>query len=312
MEDNLRIDNKTGTLNRLTVTNSYFHNNSVASGNDGILIETENSAVVNVTVDSCNFAAHRGDHFDFSGTGSSSNDVIFTRNIMTGGHSNALGQSLMMSNSNSATTTYDISNNTISGAILSAFTLFQGATSTNSANFTGTFNNNVVGTSGVNGSGSSQGNGVAITATGLGTMGVNLTNNTVRQWSNGHGIVLTAGDTSPILNTNITGNLITEPNLTSFPANGLHINAGTTSTGAANVCANIQNNSMVGSGNSAQFYDDFRLRQRNSSTVNLPGYGGAATDNAAVVSFIQGQNTGSPTGSASNTGNLTGTGSSCL
>ncbi|MBC8096166.1 MAG: hypothetical protein H7Y43_10165, partial [Akkermansiaceae bacterium] len=43
---------------------------------------------------------------------------------------------------------------------------------------------------------------------------------------------------------------------------------------------------------------DFRLRQRQSTTIRLPGYAGGATDTAAVVAFIQGNNNlgGTPTG----------------
>ena len=52
------------------------------------------------------------------------------------------------------------------------------------------------------------------------------------------------------------------------------------------------------SGSGANGGTDFRIRQRMSTTVRLPGYGGAATDTAAVVSFIQGRNTGAETGSA--------------
>ena len=57
-------------------------------------------------------------------------------------------------------------------------------------------------------------------------------------------------------------------------------------------------NDIVGSGYSTGGYNDFRLRQRNSSTVRLPGYAGANTDTAAVVTFIQGRNTPTASGSA--------------
>ena len=55
-------------------------------------------------------------------------------------------------------------------------------------------------------------------------------------------------------------------------------------------------NSIAGSG--ANGGTDFRVRQRFGTTVRLPGYGGGATDTAAVVAFIQGRNTGAETGSA--------------
>jgi hypothetical protein len=55
-------------------------------------------------------------------------------------------------------------------------------------------------------------------------------------------------------------------------------------------------NSLAGSG--ANGGTDFRVRQRFGTTVRLPGYVGGATDTAAVVTFIQGRNTGTETGSA--------------
>src|SRR5205085_162316 len=55
-------------------------------------------------------------------------------------------------------------------------------------------------------------------------------------------------------------------------------------------------NTMQGSG--ANGGTDFRVRQRFNTTVRLPGYGGANTDDAAVIAFIQARNPGSETGSA--------------
>jgi hypothetical protein len=62
----------------------------------------------------------------------------------------------------------------------------------------------------------------------------------------------------------------------------------------------VRNNNLAGSGlNSAPGVDtDFRLRQRQLTTVRLPGYAGANTDTAAVVAFVQGNNNGAETGSA--------------
>ncbi len=36
---------------------------------------------------------------------------------------------------------------------------------------------------------------------------------------------------------------------------------------------------------------DIRVRQRNDGTVRLPGYGGSATDSAAVIAYLTGRNT---------------------
>jgi hypothetical protein len=62
---------------------------------------------------------------------------------------------------------------------------------------------------------------------------------------------------------------------------------------------------------------DFRLRQRQATTINLPGYGQANNDNAAVQTFITGRNSagGTPVGRVDNTVptgvGFTGTGNGC-
>ena len=49
-------------------------------------------------------------------------------------------------------------------------------------------------------------------------------------------------------------------------------------------------NSITGSGKNGS--NDFRVRQRFLTTVRLPGYGGGNQDTAAVVTFLQGRNSG--------------------
>ena len=142
-----------------------------------------------------------------------------------------------------------------------------------------------------------------MTVTGLGTATVAITGNTIRQWSNLNGMQFTIGDSGPALNATVTGNTLKEPNTASFPGDGMFLTAGTTAAGTASVCfdfggAGALRNDIVGSGNVAGGNSDFRVRQRNSSTVRLPGYGGAAGDTAAVISYIQGRNTALASGTA--------------
>jgi hypothetical protein len=98
-----------------------------------------------------------------------------------------------------------------------------------------------------------------------------------------------------------------------FALNGIFAQAGASSTGngggadAGTLCAGIGGagalaNSILGSGTGGAdpTATDFRLRQRFSTTVKLPGYGGAAGDTAAVIAFVEANNSGNgtPTGSA--------------
>jgi hypothetical protein len=109
----------------------------------------------------------------------------------------------------------------------------------------------------------------------------------------------------------ITGNTIANPGnnpaAAAIAKNGVHLNGGTVPGDTYQVCMDIGGagaleNSIVGSGapnDGGAGGEDFRLRQRQSTTVRLPGYGGGTTDAAAVISFVQGRNAGTPTGSVS-------------
>jgi hypothetical protein len=60
---------------------------------------------------------------------------------------------------------------------------------------------------------------------------------------------------------------------------------------------------------------DVRLRQRQNTTIRLPGYGGGATDTAMVQAFVAGNNGagGTPTvlAQTGTGGGYTGTGTTC-
>ena len=80
--------------------------------------------------------------------------------------------------------------------------------------------------------------------------------------------------------------------------NGIHLNNGTVAaTDNFTSCVDIGGagtlaNNIVGSGRGSTppNNQEFRLRQRQSTTVRLPGYGGANNNDAAVVAFLQGRN----------------------
>ena len=176
-------------------------------------------------------------------------------------------------------------------------------------------NNNIIGTASVANSGNDQGSGIGLDLSGTGTHTALVTNNQIRRYGN-TGIQVNAGasgiTTAGGMQLTFTGNTITEPeNSGGAVANGIHVNSGTNSGNAFEVCVDIKTNSIAASGNNVNIgEEDFRVRQRQSTTVRLPGYAGSATDDAAVVSFIQGQNTGAETGSASHSVGFTG-GAAC-
>ncbi len=121
-----------------------------------------------------------------------------------------------------------------------------------------------------------------------------MTNNTIRQNDGFAAIDILSRDGSPTINATVTGNSIASPSIGG--GNGLLLRNGAITSGGGLTCAAITGNSLAGS--AVAGLDDFRLRQRFNTTVRLPGYGGAAGDTAAVVAFVQANNPGAETGSA--------------
>jgi len=178
------------------------------------------------------------------------------------------------------------------------------AKGTGTGNFTGTVSNNTIGVTGLANSGSSQGSGIAVIHAGGGSNTTHITGNQIRQYNNS-GIQLQIGDASQggngSLNATVTGNTVAQPG--TFASNGVFLNVGVLTGDAHQACfsfggAGALANSITGS--SANGATDFRLRERFATSVRLPGYAGANNNNAAVVTFVQGNNGGTPTGSVAN------------
>ena len=138
--------------------------------------------------------------------------------------------------------------------------------------------------------------------------------------------MLAGGGSTPqsgTVNATITGNTIAEPGNTpgtiTLPKQGVHFNIGTVPGDTFQACAVISGNTLSSSGADgvpATGIDaDVRLRQRQSSTIRLPGYAGSATDTAAVQSFVAANNPGGTSVLASVNsppgGGFTGAGTTC-
>src|SRR5262245_38154847 len=313
IEHNMQVLNSSGTLNRLTVTGTTFGGMDTTFGSDGLLVESSGTAVMNVTVDTNTFTSARGDHFQYSNTtAAQAGDVVFTNNTITNAHPAVVGGGggiRVVGGNNTGqngSITFNVSNNSLVGARGTALAVNKlGGTGT----YIGTIANNTVGAAGVQGSGSLEGSGIFVLTDGGGTYTASITGNTVRQYDN-DGIFTQTGGSGVVgsgtRNLTVTGNTVTEPETQvagALATNGFHLNGGTTVGDTYQICLNLSGNTLAGSGQdtipAGSTFGDFRLRQRQSTTVRLPGYAGGATNDAAVVTFIQGQNPGGETGVAS-------------
>jgi Domain of unknown function DUF11/Bacterial Ig domain/RTX calcium-binding nonapeptide repeat (4 copies) len=303
-EDNAVIRNNTGTLTNLSVTGSTFSNNS-AIGNDGFLLEASGTASITASITGSTFTANRGDHFQASAANSGNLNVVFSGNTLTGGHPTALGQGVTISAATGVAfggytgrVNYDIDNNTINGAILSAITANLGTSGT-AGTFNGFIRNNRIGTAGTFQSGSTQASGIAVEAHGNGTHTTSITGNTIRQTFD-RGINALVNDGNGIFNLTVTGNTILHSDGTNS-REAFFLNNGSTTTNVFGVVdSHTVRLNFGGAGALANTLsrgpgapDDFRIRQRFNSRIELLSYAGTAFDTAAVVAYIQGRNTGS-------------------
>lgn len=323
--DNFKVVNTTGLLNRITFDAVIIGTNHLGAtalddqGNDGISLETLNSAQINATIQNCTFTASRGDLFQFNSNASSggTDDLILNNNSLTNNYpriSTGGGGTSIFSNG-LKNFSFHIEGNLFRDAVGHNVLM---AKTTGTGSYSGTFTNNDIGAAATTNSGSLEGSGMKVQSTGLGSLTIAITNNRIRQYNNFGIELLTGGGASATggnFNATVTGNTITNPGTNPATAaiskNGVHLNGGTNVGDTFAICADIGGagaleNSIVGSGldgvpPTGLGNIDFRLRQRQATTVRLPGYAGANNDNAAVIAYVQGRNVGSPTGLVSNT-----------
>jgi hypothetical protein len=275
-------------------------NTSATVGNDGIHLDANDAAAITASITGSTFDNNRGDHFQFSTNASSSgtNSVTFSSNTLTGDRGapfgNDLGAGITISTTGSSDTAFTVANNNIQGAVFPTIGIDIGTFSTAGATLSGTVDSNTIGNAGVAASGGAQSSAIAVVGQGAGTLTVAVTNNVIRQNDGFAGIDILSRDGSPTINATVTGNNIANPS--AGGGNGLLLRNGAITTDGGFTCAAITGNSLAGS--AVVGLDDFRLRQRFNTTVRLPGYGGAPGDTAAVVAFIQGNNPGIESGSA--------------
>jgi VCBS repeat-containing protein len=299
LEDNIRLDLSAGTLADFRLTNSRIGLNSNALGNDGVLISTTSTANGTFIVDNNTFIGARGDMFQLDAVGTSNATLTFSNNAAQNTHGNIVSGGITISGASSGgadpTLNYTISGNVITDAVQNALTVSK---SDGAGTFIGTISGNTIGVSGNTTRGSSFGSGMQIVSRGSGRLSANVQNNQVYGYGT-DGIAVVGRDGSSQLDVILQGNTIANP-APAFAFYGISAEIGATVGDTVEGCLTIGGagaleNAFTGAGP----LDDFILRQRNTGVMNVIGYAGGGTDGPAVLSYVQGQNTGTPTGSVS-------------
>jgi hypothetical protein len=296
IEDNARIVNSSGTLSQLDVTDSTFRDtDTVSPGNNGLLLQADGGSITADVLGS-DFLRNRANGLQAVTNGGGSVNVDVSQGTFD---DNNIGVNIAHNSSGSLR--FNVLNSTIDG---------MGSTSASPVNLnlggcaTTTMSGTVSGNTITNGN-SLTGPGVRIVSNGpvapscpgpAGTMTVAVTNNSITQVA-AQGILAQARDGSSTINATITGNTVNVN--TAGGLDGIRVDSGATSADSTHICADIRNNNSTAI--SGQF--GIRIRQRfTATTFTLEGYGGAATDDAAVATYLANNNTSSPAPSADHAG----------
>ena len=271
-DNNLNLEQSTGSLT-FSVTGNIIRDTEDSNGDagDGLGADLTGSGNLTLNVTGGNtFADSEGDHIQISyGAGNTSTVVAtITDNTFTndaGG--GALGSGLTLGGSGSSQVTYNVSNNTITGAVAQSINL-GGLVSTATQLTRATITGNTIGNAATPDSGGTV--GIQVYAATLSETRVAITNNQIRNWNNPSGAIRvlsndTCGGVGPCpgsggINATITGNTIANPG--NFATHGIIAEAGDANYMCASIggtTAALRNNVQ---GNEGAGGADIRVRQR--------------------------------------------------
>ncbi|HST51887.1 MAG TPA: Ig-like domain-containing protein [Pyrinomonadaceae bacterium] len=259
--DNLRVVNNTGTLDRLTVSNSTVGDpdgagpqrglaTAAQGGNSDVLFVAEDGiATMNVTLSNNTLNYGVGDvvrvvNNDNVGTVGQM-DVVVRGNSMVNSNpqSGQAGGASILTVAGLGNVTYEIACNKTANSSGIGINVFKAHNTlgTNPGNFTGTIFDNAIGIGGQVGSGAGSGSSaLSVDQQGTGTGTVLIKNNVIRRYGEA-GIRLDNVDdlgSNTTLNATVIGNTVTEPDDVAFA--GVFVNAGADPSTDSNSITNLK------------------------------------------------------------------------
>jgi hypothetical protein len=307
---NVTVTNTSGALD-MDVTGGTYGNTSAAFGEDGILVDANNTASQTLLVDGSAFSNNRGDHVQAStgSTGSPAQDVTIEDTTMTStlGSPDIAGGGITISPAGGAAVKSRITDNSIQNSKSNAIRVDTTGSSTGSVDtrITG----NTIGTPATARSGSFSGNGIILGANGGATVDALISGNGIHQYTNTHGLLIQQGaGASAKVNATVTANTFSNPSNALGGAGGVKAEAGIVSGDLGVMCLDLGGpggaaNNLGGAGNEittpSVLLDtrDVRVTQNFGAKIQFPALGATTTD-AAVATYLAGRNTGPPTVSA--------------
>nr|WP_246345414.1 tandem-95 repeat protein [Conexibacter arvalis] len=261
------------------------------AGDDGIRYSADGGAR-SVTVDGVTVSDSAGDHVQLTSGPASNATVTATVSLAKvanavggGGH----GGGLTVNPGGTGSWDVTLSDNMITGAAGEAITIDTPGSLTDSQAVTirARLLGNSIGAAAIAGSGAWSGNGVGIRSNGDATVRVRLEGNTIRRYATA-GIALIQNDGRGALHATVVGNTLANPDGGGQPVDGITaVAGGAAADDGGTLCVALGQppaNQLDGA-TAAGGYGIW-LRQRDQSTIQLPGYSGTPRDTTAILSYL--------------------------
>jgi hypothetical protein len=300
-DDNLNIQNAANPASGstvITISNSQFNTSTQGSGIVLGARGTSPAATMTVNVSACTIDNNFSGGIPATAADSATLNLKVSTCTITNNN-----DGIEVSTTQGGNATFDIFNNTSINNDFLAVNIFQGNPST------GTLQGKIRDNPSITVTNGRTTDAFSINKTGNGTLIASVTNNVLSYAGTQRAVLIQAGDGDGVLEATVTGNTIdVQLDGTGNAVAGLLAQASTT-TNTPSMCVDIGGaaalkNTFTHSLGGAMAGGDIRVRQRNTGTARLPGYVGAATDTAAVVTYLSGRNTvvSTPTATADSTG----------
>jgi hypothetical protein len=280
-----------GTLNStvtgsMTIGDSEFRDTATASpGNDGISLNMHNSANFTLSVDGSTFLRDRSNGIQYTGNDSSGGGTITVTNSTFDQNAtdvNIAHQGL------GKTVNFNITGNNMRqavGGVGNSINLFLAGLSNGGTLLQGKIQSNTIGKQSVTDSGSSQGKGIDLFASGAGTLTVLVDSNVVRQIHQDDAFRANSAAATGTMNVTVTHNDFSVNTASGLGIYGILISSGGQGgVDSGTVCANLSSNTAaIGD---PTLNGIFVQSLASASVVNLQGYGGAANNLGQINSFL--------------------------
>ncbi len=306
IEDNVRVENTTGTLTAFNLTNSTIQNNSTVSGNIGFRFATATTGVsMTGTVSNCTFQGNRTDAINVDASNGTMNITVSNNTIIRGTGGNNDGNiGINVTAANAGQVTYSVTGNKVgtpdgstnASLLNTGINIFAGGST---CTMTGSVTSNAV----INRGAGASGFGISVFSNGSASPGsttitADVSNNTVSNVGLDFGIKAEASGTSfsSTLKLKLTNNNVS---VLSSALDCIRVQARNTST----VCARISGNTTNSGGTG---FVGLFVRQADTATFNLEGLALGAQTAATTQTYVGSQNPTAATVGAFATTNFTG------